>query len=103
MRRAQPTETRCIGGRITVRSADGRRLYLLVALQTMLARDAAVAMLAIDTDGNAGSGAKTWPHRVGIDTPGADRFVTLWGTGGDVRDAHGRLLGRPHQAVNLKE
>ena len=84
-------------------AADRKRLYMLVSLQTLLARDTTAGMLAIDTDGNSHTGAKTWPDGVGIDTPGADRFVTLWGTGGDVRDASGKLLGRPKQAVNLKD
>ncbi|HEX8744207.1 MAG TPA: prolyl oligopeptidase family serine peptidase [Thermoleophilaceae bacterium] len=83
-------------------AADRRRLHLLVSLETMIVRDAAAVMLALDTDGDASTGAATWPDGVGIDTPGADRFVTLWGTGGAVRDEAGRALGRPRQAVNLK-
>lgn len=83
-------------------AADRRRLHLLVSLQTMIVRDAAAVMLAVDSDGDASTGAVTWPDEAGIDTPGADRFVTLWGTGGTVRDAAGRALGRPRQTVNLK-
>ncbi|HEX8647353.1 MAG TPA: alpha/beta hydrolase-fold protein [Thermoleophilaceae bacterium] len=82
-------------------AADRKRLHLLVSLETMIVRDAAAVMLAIDTDGNPGTGAATWPHEVGIDTPGADRFVTLWGTGGTVRDATGPV-GKPRQVVSLK-
>lgn len=84
-------------------AVDGKRLDLLVSLQTMLAGDAAAVMLAIDIDGDEKTGAKAWPHRAGIETPGADRFVTLWGTDGDVRDAEGQVVGRPRQAVNLAE
>lgn len=83
-------------------AADRKRLHLLVSLETMIVRDATAVMLALDTDGDAGTGAATWPDGVGINTPGADRFVTLWGTGGAVRDAAHRALGRPRQTVNLK-
>jgi predicted esterase len=83
-------------------AADRRRLHLLVSLETMIVRDAAAVMLAVDTDGQASTGAASWPDGVGIDTPGADRFVILWGTGGAVRDSAGRALGRPRQVVSLK-
>ena len=31
-----------------------------------------------------------WPDGVGIDTPGADHFITFWGTGGWITDGRGR-------------
>jgi predicted esterase len=83
-------------------AADRKRLHVLLSMETMTVPDAAAAMLAIDTDGDGATGAGSWPDGVGIDTAGADRFVTLWGTGGSVRDAEGRRLGRPRQAVNTK-
>jgi hypothetical protein len=78
-------------------------LHALISMQTMKVRDAAVAMLAIDTDGNPQTGAAAWPDGAGIDrTPGADRFVTVWGRGAHVVDAAGHV--RPvRSATNLRE
>ncbi|MDQ3934915.1 MAG: hypothetical protein M3340_09845, partial [Actinomycetota bacterium] len=83
-------------------AADRRRLHMLVSMQTMIERDAAAVMLAIDTDGDPATGAAEWPEGARIATPGADRFVTLWGSGGSVRGGDGAALGRPRQVVSLK-
>jgi dienelactone hydrolase len=83
-------------------AADGRALHLLIGLQTMKAADAAAAIVAIDTDGRAETGAAEWPDGAGIATPGADRFVTVWGTGGHVVDAGGQA-SPVEVAVNLVE
>jgi predicted esterase len=71
-------------------AADASALHALIALQTMKAADAAVAMIAIDTDGDAATGAARWPDGAGITTPGADRFVTVSGSAGHVTDAAGK-------------
>ncbi|HVL96928.1 MAG TPA: hypothetical protein VM266_13810, partial [Solirubrobacteraceae bacterium] len=71
-------------------AADGRSLHLLIALQTMKVADAAAAIVALDTDGRAETGAAQWPDGAGIRTPGADRFVTVWGTGGHLAGSDGR-------------
>ena len=54
-----------------------------VTLGTVLDDDATVVGIGIDTD--RGGGAQVaWPHGAGLTSPGLDRFVTAWGTGGDV-------------------
>ncbi|MDQ4041573.1 MAG: prolyl oligopeptidase family serine peptidase, partial [Actinomycetota bacterium] len=83
-------------------SATRGGLHGLIGLQTMKIADAAAAMIAIDTDGDAATGASEWPDGVGIATPGADRFVTVWGTGGHVVDASGRSTP-VRTAANLEE
>jgi hypothetical protein len=83
-------------------AADRAGLHVLIALQTMKVADAAIATIAIDTDGKSSTGAATWPDGAGIETPGADRFVTVWGTGGRVTDAGGRRDPIVH-ATNVAE
>lgn len=73
---------------------DGR-LDVRVALQTMLAKDVTAAIVAIDTDGDATTGAARWPGNAGITTPGADRFILTWGTGAQVIDAQGNATDVP--------
>jgi predicted esterase len=57
----------------------------------MLVGDAAAASIALDTDGRASTGADRWADDVGLKARGADRFITVWGTGGRVTDAAGRV------------
>ncbi len=83
-------------------AADRSALHALIALQTMKVPDAAVAMIAIDTDGNPATGASEWPDGVGITTPGADRFVTVSGSQAHVTDAAGHVTA-VRAAVNLDE
>ena len=71
-------------------AADSRSVFVLAALQTMLAPDAAVVTVAIDTDGNPATGAAVWPDRAGLRAAGADRFVTFTGRAGRITDAAGR-------------
>jgi predicted esterase len=77
-------------------------LHALVALQSMKVRDAAIATIAVDTDGNPTTGAAHWPDGAGIDTGGADRFITTWGSGAHVVDAAGHKTA-VRTAVNLTE
>jgi hypothetical protein len=83
-------------------AADSSGLHALIALQTMKVADATVATIAIDTDGKSSTGAAQWPEGLGLDTPGADRFITVWGAGGRVTDSagHSHVV---HQAVNLRD
>ncbi len=81
-------------------AADSSGLHALIALQTMKAADAAVTTIAIDTDGKSSTGAAEWPEGLRIHTPGADRFITVWGAGGRVTDAAGHSHA-VRQAVNL--
>jgi len=54
-----------------------------VTLNTVKADDAAIVGIGIDTDRGGGSQI-AWPGGAGVTSPGLDRFVTAWGTGGRV-------------------
>ena len=54
-----------------------------VTLNTARAADAAVVGIGIDTD-RSGGAPVGWPYGAGISSPGLDRFITAWGTGGAV-------------------
>lgn len=60
-------------------AADPDAMHLLIALQTMKQPDAAAVTIAVDTDGEESSGEGEWPGGIGLTTPGADRFITVWG------------------------
>jgi dienelactone hydrolase len=83
-------------------AADSRGLHALIGLETMKVADAAIVTLAIDADGSARTGAGTWPGGAGLTTPGADRFITVWGTGGRLTDASGKQVA-VRQAVDLAD
>lgn len=82
-------------------AADRRTLHLLIALQTMKARDAAIATVAIDADGDPATGAERWPDGVGLERGGAEFFVTTWGRGARLTDATGKTR-RLRRGTNLK-
>ena len=54
-----------------------------VTLGAVLADDATVVGIGIDTDRDGG-GSVPWPRGAGLSSPGLDRFITAWGTGGEV-------------------
>jgi hypothetical protein len=54
-----------------------------VTLNTARAADATVVGIGIDTD-RSGGAPVAWPEGAGITSPGLDRFITAWGTGGSV-------------------
>ena len=54
-----------------------------VTLNTVKERDAAIVGIGIDTD-RSGGASVAWPGGAGVSSPGLDRFVTAWGTGGRV-------------------
>jgi len=83
-------------------AATDTGLHALIALQTMKVADAAIATIGIDTDGSTATGAKEWPDGIGLHTPGVDRFITTWGTGGHVVDAGGHVTPVP-VAANLDD
>jgi predicted esterase len=68
-------------------TTDGTDLFVLARLNTLKVDDSTVVALALDTteDTRTATGV-TWPHGAGVDVPGADHVITLWGTGGDVTD-----------------
>lgn len=85
---------------------DSGGLHGMLALQTMIDRDAAVATVAIDVDGDASTGTGGWPASAGITTPGADAFVTLTGDGATWENAGGRIRSIPssvHMGANAIE
>jgi hypothetical protein len=71
-------------------AVDKRGLHGMIALETMLDRDAAVATIAIDTDGRPSGGAGEWPGGADVSTPGADAFVTLSGEGATLTSPGGK-------------
>ena len=75
-----------------------RGLFALIALQTMKAPDATIATIAIDADERS---AGEWPDGAGIVTPGPERFITTWGTGGRLTTPEGSVPVRT--AVNLEQ
>jgi hypothetical protein len=65
------------------------------------APDAAVVGIGVDTD-RSGGAAVAWPYGAGVATPGLDRFITAWGTGGAVSDlATGARVALPPGAVRM--
>ena len=83
-------------------TADGYGLHVAVFLQTMKVRNAAAFTLAIDGPRDR-SEATEWPDGAGLDSPGADYFITGWGSGGFVTDGLGKRARIPRQASNLTE
>jgi dienelactone hydrolase len=83
-------------------AADAYGLHLLVYLQTMKERNAAIFTLGIDSDRDSGD-TDQWPDGAGVDAPKADHFITSWGTGGFVTDGRGKRVRIRRQAVNLAE
>ncbi|MGI8438681.1 MAG: hypothetical protein ACR2NV_00505 [Thermoleophilaceae bacterium] len=58
-----------------------------VTLNTVKADDATVVGIGIDTNPASGGDADVlWPDGTGMRSPGLDRFVTAWGTGGKVTE-----------------
>jgi hypothetical protein len=80
---------------------DRRALHVLVALQTLKARGAPIAVIAIDRDGRTSTGAGAWPAGAGLTTPGADRFITVRGSGARISGG-GEPSARVRRAVNMK-
>jgi dienelactone hydrolase len=59
-----------------------------VTLGAVLDDDATVVGIGVDAD-RAGDAEVAWPHGAGLTSPGLDRFITAWGTGGDVTELPG--------------
>ena len=72
-----------------------------VTLGTVLADDATVVGIGIDTDRSGGTPV-AWPGGAGVSSPGLDRFITAWGTGGRVtRLPGGTATALPAGAVTI--
>jgi predicted esterase len=80
-------------------AVDRDAVHALVALQTMKVADASIATIAIDADGNPATGSGSWPDGAQLRTPGADHFITVWGTGARLTDAAGHRSSL-HEATN---
>lgn len=62
-------------------STRGDDLAVRFTLNTLLVPDAAIAVLALDSDGDAATGSPHLPHDPGAAFPGTDHVLTTWGTG----------------------
>jgi hypothetical protein len=74
-----------------------------VTLGAVLDDDATVVGIGIDTD-RSGGAPVAWPGGAGVSSPGLDRFITAWGTGGRVTDLPGGTgQGLPAGAVTISK
>lgn len=72
-----------------------------VTLNTVRERETAVVGIGIDTDRSGGAPVQ-WPRGAGISSPGLDRFITAWGTGGEVTSfPSGSGAALPDDAVSI--
>jgi hypothetical protein len=58
-------------------------LVYRVTLNTVVQPDTTVVGIGVDTD-RSGGAEVDWPNGAGVSSPGLDRFITAWGTGGEV-------------------
>src|SRR5829696_8616937 len=71
-----------------------------VTLGAVLDDDATAIGIGVDTDRRGGRVA--WPHGAGLSSPGLDRFITAWGSGGEVTKLPGGKPARlPPGAVRV--
>ena len=59
-----------------------------VTLNSVVQPDTTVVGIGIDTD-LSGGGEIEWPKGAGVSSPGLDRFITAWGTGGELTSLPG--------------
>ena len=72
-----------------------------VTLNTVKEKDAAVVGIGIDTD-RRDDEPVDWPGGAGISSPGLDRFITAWGTDGEVTDLQsGETTPLPDDLVSI--
>lgn len=72
--------------RISTRETDA--VHYRFTLSSMMAPDAAMAVVAFDTDGDPATGASELPRHPGLDLRGIDEAVTTWGTGAEHSHLH---------------
>jgi hypothetical protein len=78
-------------------AADASNIYLRFALTDLggdpalgaAHPDSTVIGVALDTDGNSSTGGGAWPFSAQISSPGWDRMLTVWGTGGTLTTPDG--------------
>src|SRR3989454_1100576 len=64
-------------------AVDQSSLLYRIALNTLLAADSTIIVIAYDTDHDSLSGASTLPRDPGAPFPGTDEAITVWGNGGE--------------------
>jgi hypothetical protein len=80
-----------------------RAIVYRVTLNTVVDEDTAAVAIGIDTDRSGGAPAP-WPRGAGISSPGVDRFIVAWGTGGEVTSpSGGGTTPLPNGAVRIDE
>ncbi len=81
---------------------DSGGLHARVALQTIVDASVPIATIAVDADGDRSTGSGVWPGGAGTTTPGADRFITVWGGGASwtAGDSTKALAERTNLAAN---
>jgi hypothetical protein len=78
-------------------------VYYRITLGTVKADDATVVGIGIDTD-RSGGPPVAWPRGAGVTSPGLDRFITAWGTGGEVTSLPaGATTKLPDGAVTIDQ
>jgi hypothetical protein len=84
-------------------AADGKKLHLLIALETMKVADAAIVQVALDSDASNETSAEgnTWPDSSNIHTSGPEHFITTTGNSAHVTGPGGTQTLK--SVANLKE
>lgn len=73
-------------------AADAARVRYRFRMGDMTAPDSAVIALCVDEDGALSTGLQAWPLGANhTEQLGCDRIYTVWGTGGQVADAAGKV------------
>ena len=76
-------------------------LVYRVTLNSVVQPDTTVVGIGIDTDRSGGAEVE-WPNGAGVSSPGLDRFITAWGTGGEVTTLPGgAATALPDGAVSI--
>src|SRR3954447_7256102 len=70
-----------------------------VTLNTARAANATVVGIGIDSD-RSGGASVAWPYGAGVSSPGIDRFITAWGTGGAITTG-GQSTPLPEGSVSI--
>jgi Putative esterase len=77
-----------------------RAVVYRVTLNTALDEDTAAVAIGVDTDRRGGAPV-AWPRGARISSPGVDRFIVAWGSGGEVGSPGGAGAALPGGAVRM--
>lgn len=64
-------------------ASERNRVTYRLTFNTLLAKDATIAAIAFDVDGDDSTGTDTLPRDPGAPFPGTDEVITAWGTGAE--------------------